>query len=180
MAHYARPDCDVSDDGNWESSEDEMGMPVFYTAIDESSADDGSTYVTGADDGAGNELIIGLDNNISEDPGVTTGHKLITRWKTDEGGTSGGTLVVTLLESSTTRMQVSIDTTNEGSLTTTTHAPTNTTGTIGNYNNLKIHFSYTDDDAGVENVLITQAYLEAPDEAAAAAATSEAFLLFVD
>ena len=89
-----------------------MGSPIFYTAIDESSADTG-TYVTGADDGAGNELIVGLDNNIT-DPGVTTGHKLITRWKTDEGGTSGGTLVVTLLESSTTRMQVSIDTTNEG------------------------------------------------------------------
>ena len=179
MAQYARPDSDVSDDGNWESTEEDEGTPVFYTAIDESSADDGSTYITGADDGIGNELIVGLDNNIT-DPSVTTGHKLIFRWKTDEGGTSGGTLTVTLLENSTTRMTVNVDTTGEGSWTTTTHAPTNTTGTIGNYNNLKIHFSYTDDDAGVENVLITQAYLEAPDAAAAAAATSEAFLLFVD
>ena len=178
MAQYARPDADLSDDGNWESTEEDMGSPIFYTAIDESSADTG-TYVTGADDGAGNELIVGLDNNIT-DPGVTTGHKLITRWKTDEGGTSGGTLVVTLLESSTTRMQVSIDTTNEGSWTTTTHAPTNTTGTIGNYNNLKIKFEYTDDDASVENVLITQAYLEAPDEAEDETATSPAFLMFVD
>ncbi len=43
MTQYARPDSDVSDDGNWESTNDSEGMPEFFSGIDESSADDGST-----------------------------------------------------------------------------------------------------------------------------------------
>ena len=69
MTQYARPDSDLGDDGNWESTDEDMGNPVFYTAIDESSADDGSTYVTGSDSSGNIELIVGLDNNITDPEG---------------------------------------------------------------------------------------------------------------
>ena len=48
MAQYMRPTGDKADDGNWESTDgDEAeGTTIFYSAIDETSADD-NDYIQG-------------------------------------------------------------------------------------------------------------------------------------
>jgi len=163
MTQYARPVSDKADDGNWASTDDSGGSPVFYSAIDESSASD-SDYITG--DGSGGSAIqidLELTNGLS-DPSATTGHKLIFRYNTD-GSSSDATLTVRLMEGSTIRMSDAVDVSGVGSYTTRTYAPTNTTGSIGSYDNMFLRIIFEDSDAS-DNVYISQAYVEVPDAAA--------------
>ena len=46
--------------------------------------------------------------------------------------------------------------------TTTTYAPTNTTGTISSYDNLFLRINFNDGDA-MDSIYVSQAYLEIPD-----------------
>ena len=108
------------------------------------------------------ELTDGLD-----DPGVTTGHKLIYRYNTDAGSTESS-LTISLMEGSTVRMTETVDTTDVSSYVTRTYAPTNTTGTIGSYNNLFLRLYFDDSSDYTDSVYISQAYLEIPDAAAGA------------
>tara|TARA_R110000824_G_scaffold391156_1_gene588754 strand:- start:246 stop:788 length:543 start_codon:yes stop_codon:yes gene_type:complete len=162
MAQYGRPTGDKADDGNWSSTDESEGSPIFFSAIDESSASD-SDYITGDGSSGDAEVDLELTNGLS-DPGVTTGHKLIYRYNTD-AGSSSATLTVSLMEGSTVRMQESLDVTGVGSYTTRTYAPTNTTGTISSYDNVFLRIAFTDDDM-MDSVYISQAYLEIPNAAA--------------
>ena len=159
MVQYARPTGDKADDGRW-STTDGGGTPTYYTAIDESSASD-SDYITG-DGSSGSEIQIDfeLTNGLS-DPSATTGHKLIFRYNTD-GSSSDATLTVRLMEGSTIRMSDAVDVTGVSSYTTRTYAPTNTTGSIGSYDNMFLRIIFEDGDAS-DSVYISQAYVEVPD-----------------
>ena len=78
MTQYARPVSDKADDTNWESTEDDEGTAVYYSAIDESSASD-SDYITGdGSSGSAIQIDFELTNGLT-DPSATTGHKLIFR-----------------------------------------------------------------------------------------------------
>ena len=158
MTQYARPVSDKADDGNW-SSTDGGGTPTYYTAIDESSASD-SDYITG--DGSGGSTIQ-IDFELTDgltDPSVTTGHKIIVRYNTD-GSSSDATLTIRLMEGSTVRMTDDVDVSGVTSYTTRTYAPTNTTGSIGSYDNMFLRLIFEDGDAS-DNVYISQAYVEVP------------------
>ena len=162
MTQYARPVSDKAEDGNW-STTDGGGSPVYYSAIDESSASD-SDYITGDASTTGSAQIdFELTDSLS-DPSATTGHKLIFRYNTS-GNSSDCTLTVSLMEGSTVRMTDAVDVSGVTSYTTRTYAPTNTTGSIGNYDNmfLRIHF---EDDEEMDSVYISQAYVEVPDASA--------------
>ncbi len=162
MTQYARPVSDKADDGNW-SSTDGGGTPAYYTAIDESSASD-SDYITG--DGSGGSTIQ-IDFELTDgltDPSATTDHKLIFRYNTD-GNSSDATLTVRLMEGATVRMSDAVDVSGVSSYTTRTYAPTNTTGSIGSYDNMFLRIIFEDADAS-DNVYISQAYVEVPDASA--------------
>ena len=159
MTQYARPVGDKADDTNWSSTDESAGSAVYYTAIDESSASD-SDYITG--DGSGGSAIqidFELTNGLS-DPSVTTGHKLIVRYNTD-GSSSDATLTIRLMEGSTVRMTDDVDVSGVTSYTTRTYAPTNTTGSIGSYDNMFLRLIFEDGDAS-DNLYISQAYVEVP------------------
>jgi len=163
MAQYGRPVSDKADDGNWSSTDTSEGSPVFFSAIDESSASD-SDYITG-DGSAGSaiQLDVELTNGLG-DPGVTTGHKLIYRYNTD-AGSSDASLMVRLMEGATVRMSETLDVSGVSSYTTRTYAPTNTTGTISSYDAVFLRFIFEDTET-MDNVYISQAYLEIPNAAA--------------
>ena len=180
MVQYMRPTSDKAEDGGWESTDDDMGNPVFYTAIDESSVDD-NDYITADGSMAPTTVDFELTNGIS-DPGVTTGHKIVYRWSIGEQGSSSATLTAKLMVGSTVHTTDTVSVAETSGWTTTTHAPTNLGSALGSdtaYNNAFLRFTFEDDD-GMETLSISWAYVEVPDAAAAAAATSEAFLLFVD
>ena len=180
MVQYMRPTGDKADDGNWTSTDqdEEMMENIFFSAIDETSADD-NDYITADGSGGATTADLYLTDGIT-DPGVTTGHKIVYRWSLpDESGSSNCNLTVKLMVGSTVHMTQTLDTTGGGaSYTTTTYAPTNTTGTISSYNNAFLRFTFEDDDA-METCAISWAYVEVPD-AAATTTTNAPFLMFVD
>ena len=183
MVQYMRPTGDKAEDGNWTStdSDEEMGESIFYTAIDETSAND-SDYITADGSGGATTIDFELTNGIS-DPGVTTGHKIVYRWSLpDESGSSNCNLTAKLMVGSTVHMTQTLDTTGGGaSWTTTTYAPTNLSSALGSataYNNAFLRFTFEDDDA-METCAISWAYVEVPD-AAATTTTNAPFLMFVD
>ena len=160
MTQYARPVSDKAEDGNWASTDESGGSAVFYSAIDESSASD-SDYITGdGSSGSAIQIDFELTNGLT-DPSATTGHKLIFRYNTD-GSSTDATLTVRLMEGSTIRMSDAVDVSEVSSYTTRTYAPTNTTGSIGSYDNMFLRIIFEDGDAS-DNVYISQAYVEVPD-----------------
>ncbi|MGB0762310.1 MAG: hypothetical protein ACPGO0_00050 [Acidimicrobiales bacterium] len=162
MAQFARPTGDKADDGNWDSTNN-PGMPVFYTEIDEATADD-SDYITG-DGSIGDTIEIDFDlTNGLTDPGVNTGHKLIVRYNTD-GNSGDAQLTIRLIEGSFTRMQDTIDVSGVSSYTTHTYADPGVS--ISNYDNVFLRLIFEDSDA-IDLVYISQAYLEIPDAPAGA------------
>ncbi len=160
MAQFARPTGDKTDDGNWDSTNN-PGMPVFYTEIDEATADD-SDYITG-DGTLGDAIEIDFDlTNGLTDPGVNTGHKLIVRYNTD-GNSSDAELTIKLMEGSFNRMLDTIDVSGVSSYTTHTYAPTSTS--VTNYDDVFLRIIFEDSE-GMDSIYISQAYLEIPDAAA--------------
>ena len=163
MTQYARPVSDKAEDGNWSSTDESGGSAVFYSAIDESSASD-SDYITGdGSSGSAIQIDFELTNGLT-DPSATTGHKLIFRYNTD-GSSTDATLTVRLMEGATVRMSDAVDVSEVSSYTTRTYAPTNTTGSIGSYDNMFLRIIFEDGDAS-DNVYISQAYVEVPDASA--------------
>ena len=163
MTQYARPVSDKAEDGNWSSTDESGGSAVYYSAIDESSASD-SDYITGdGSSGSAIQIDFELTNGLT-DPSATTGHKLIFRYNTD-GSSTDATLTVRLMEGSTIRMSDAVDVSEVSSYTTRTYAPTNTTGSIGSYDNMFLRIIFEDGDAS-DNVYISQAYVEVPDASA--------------
>jgi len=154
---------DKAEDGNWSSTDESGGSAVYYSAIDESSASD-SDYITGdGSSGSAIQIDFELTNGLT-DPSATTGHKLIFRYNTD-GSSTDATLTVRLMEGSTIRMSDAVDVSEVSSYTTRTYAPTNTTGSIGSYDNMFLRIIFEDGDAS-DNVYISQAYVEVPDASA--------------
>ena len=185
MTQYARPDSDISGGGDWNPGDDSGGSPEdLYATIDESSADD-NDYISATDDsGEGTTCEVGLSNVT--DPSNHSNHKVKVRAKSDAG--SGVSLVIKLMMGST---EISSDTVTlsdsyqlfEPAALTNGEA-TNIGGQSG-YNDLRLRFTYTDDNMDGDEVFISQAYVEFPDVAAAAPAAEPdlpgaAFLMFVD
>ena len=163
MVQYARPVSDKADDTNWASTDESGGSAVYYSAIDESSASD-SDYITGDASTSGSAQIdFELTDGLT-DPSATTGHKLIFRYNTD-GNSSDATLTVSLMEGSTVRMTDAVDVSGVSSYTTRTYAPTNTTGSIGNYDNMFLRILFEDAEE-IDSAYISQAYVEVPDASA--------------
>jgi hypothetical protein len=181
MTQYARPDDDYGSQGEWVKNGG-SGSDLFQ-AIDESSVDD-TDYI---------QLDMSMEDfspavfetsNVT-DPSSSSGHKALTfRCKADEadGETSGGSILAKLLVGGS--VVATNGTTEEcpadGSWETF-EWPLSTAqaNAISSYSNLQISLTPSDPEGMMGNIYCSWLFFECPD-AASAATTSPAFLLFVD
>jgi hypothetical protein len=168
MTQYARPDADTSV-GNWAASSGSSR----YAMIDESSTDD-SDYISVENYGSVDTITVGLSDVDTPDSGTRT---VVVRAALVGGMMGGGqiTLTVTLEEGSTSKGS------QETSLSSSaTNLSFNITSSISDYSNLSLKIEAIDVMSAGTTAKVYQAYFSVPDAASEDAATSEAFLLFVD
>ncbi len=162
MAQYARPDADDTD-GNWT---DKSGGGTLYTSIDETSADDDTTYIKVTDNGSNEACIVQL-SNISA---PTSGNAYLkARAKTSDNAYTGNPpqLKVELLEGSTSRVSntfSSVSTSGWGDLS---HTFSGLGVSISDWTALKLRLTMIAGDGGgmgaSDEMHVTIAYLETND-----------------
>lgn len=162
MAQYARPDADDTD-GNWT---DKSGGGTLYTSIDETSADDDTTYIKVTDNGSDEACIVQL-SNISA---PTSGNAYLkARAKTSDNAWTGNPpqLKVELLEGSTSRVSntfSSVSTSGWGDLS---HTFSGLGVSISDWTALKLRLTMIAGDGGgmgaSDEMHVTIAYLETND-----------------
>tara|TARA_Y100000401_G_scaffold30623_1_gene22373 strand:+ start:12473 stop:13027 length:555 start_codon:yes stop_codon:yes gene_type:complete len=166
MAQYARPDADDTD-GNWT---DKSGGSTLYTSIDETSADDSTTYIKVTDNGSNEICIVRLSDVDTPDAGNAY---IRVKAKTSDNAWTGNPpdLKVELLEGSTSRVSntfTSVSTSGWGDLSYTF----NGLGvSISDWSNLKLRLTMMAGDGGGmmagDEMHVTIAYLETQDAASA-------------
>lgn len=162
MAQYARPDADDTD-GNWT---DKSGGGTLYTSIDETSADDDTTYIKVTDNGSNEACIVQL-SNISA---PTSGNAYLkARAKTSDNAFTGNPpqLKIELLEGSTSRVSntfSSVSTSGWGDLS---HTFSGLGVSISDWTALKLRLTMIAGDGGgmgaSDEMHVTIAYLETND-----------------
>ena len=181
MTQYARPDGDLSLGGLWEDAG--AGRSNIYQSIDESSAND-SDYIANSADGMTTPDWAKFSLGDINDPESGSNHKIIYRavgtWMMTEPS-----LIVSLYQSTTQIATATNSSLNNqasfGSFATYTITLTSSeANNISDYDALAIWFKRSPTGDMADDVKISQAYFECPDAAAAAAATSPAFLLFME
>ena len=176
MTQYARPDADITSDGEW-SGNAETG--TLYTEVDETSANDGDEITAGDSGGSGTTVELRLSDVT--DPESASSH--IVHWRAhDDGGET--TLTVKLMMGST---EIASQTdTLTGSFADYSDTLNSTqANNISDYTDLRLRFTFTDSEAMGDAGKISHAYVEFPDAAVAAVAADPdlpgmAFLMFVD
>ena len=170
MTQYARPDADTSV-GNWAASSGSSR----YAMIDESSTDDSDYISVDSYTGLEETITVGLSDVDTPDSGTRT---VVVRAALQSGGMMGGgqiTLTVTLEEGGTSKGSQTTSITSSA-----TNLSFNITSSISDYSNLSLKIEAVDAYSAGTTAKVYQAYFSVPDAAAEDAATSEAFLLFVD
>jgi hypothetical protein len=180
MTQYARPDSDITNQGDaWTGA----GAPsnTLYTEIDGTSA--GSDNVNGQDgdcSGDGVEFEVGLSD--VDDPSSSSSHAFKARVRVDDAD-AGAAMRIRLMEGSTTRAtkNFSPDATSAPGALITHNLSTSEANSISNYDNLRLEFVAYDDECMGVTFYVYQAWFECPDAAApVAAANGKAFMLFLD
>ena len=194
MTQYARPNADADNpehgvDGvdGWRT-EDETTWEGIYVSIDESSTND-SDYIIQEDSGGTlSTYKAALGNTVTDPVTALSDHKIKFRAVGYDGGMSGSTPTLTVeLREGTTLIKTHDETGLEdesmmgfGTWADFTISLNSTqAGNIDSYDDLQIWFKITSNGMG-DYAKVSQVWFECADAAAAAAATSPAFLLFVD
>lgn len=177
MTQYARPDTDTSD-GSWLNN---AGSNTnLYSYVDETSVND-SDYIHSIDGMASADTVeLGLSSVT--DPENAANHTVFYRAKMAEGMMGGGPdLTVALFQGGS-----QIATKTDSGLTTSfsddnLNLSTSEANNITDYGDLRIKFTRgAGSGAGGETATVSWCFFSCDDASAAEAATSEAFLLFVD
>jgi len=180
MTQYARPDSDISS-GSWSDSDE--GGSDFYSFVDESSVDDNDYVYLDLSMEDLDPVIFGTSNVT--DPVSSSDHKVTFRCRADGGGPgmSGGSIQAKLLVGGSvvaTDSSVRELTDDDAWGTFVWTLSTSQANAISSYTDLRISLTPTDPNEVMSNIYCSWLFFECPDAAAAAAATSEAFLLFID
>ena len=177
MTQYARPDADRTD-GSWLNNA--SNNTNLYSYVDETSVND-SDYIESIDYSASADAVI-LDLSSVTDPENAANHTVFYRAKMGEGMMGGGpTLTVALFQGGS-----QIATKTDSGLTTSfsddnLNLSTSEANNITDYGDLRIKFTRgAGSGAGGETATVSWCFFSCDDVSAAEAATSEAFLLFVD
>tara|TARA_R110002110_G_scaffold259266_18_gene474987 strand:- start:426 stop:962 length:537 start_codon:yes stop_codon:yes gene_type:complete len=178
MTQYARPDNDTSNAGSWQANDDGGSPPsTLHECLSKTTASADQKYITVTDDEAEAKVCVIRLGDVT-DPSSTSSHRFY--WNAKDQG-SELPLTVSLLVGSD--VVASKTTTLTGSYADDYlelgGSETNFPSDQADYNNLQLKFSYIDDETFGDTCFVRQAWFQCPD-AAAAATTSPAFLLFVD
>ena len=184
MVQYARPDGHHSDGvGNWDNgSEFSPSQANLHLLIDESSTDD-SDIIKSSDEGSSSTARFTLGD--VGDPESDADHKVIYRAVGTGGMGATPALTVTLLQGSAAVVVASTNSSlgntagwpGDSYATYTITLSSDQASGIVDYDSLSIKLTRAAGEMG-DSVQVSQLYFECPDEAAAAATTSPAFLLF--
>ena len=180
MTQYARPNGLDNNDGNWTpgAAPGETPKANLWDGINEMTLNTNYFDEVYDEESAGSELNLTVELFAVTDPVSSAEHEVHFTVLGDQGE---GSLDVTLLSGSTTIVtsgiaQLDTDWESRGFLLTSSQA-----NNIGNYSDLKLKFSYLDENIFGEVCQLSQAYFQCPDVAApAAAANGKAFMLFLD
>jgi len=161
MVQIARPDADDTD-GSWT---DKDGGSTLYTSIDDTSADDDSTFIQCEDTGGDDACIVQLATISAPGSGnVTIKYTAMSVDDSGSGDTPG--IKFELLEGSTVRGSAQTNNSVHGSSWTAYSYPTSGSldvSSVSNWGNLKLRITMLT-GAGFSDILkVTQAYLETPD-----------------
>ena len=191
MTQYAYPDADTSV-GNWAASTGSNRYAMVDDEHDVAAGTADNTYIRVTDDGMGDEEMnatpeaITLSLSSVTDPSASNLHKVKILWHED-AGQSALNLNVSLRDTDGGAVKDQTFTFDAGggfdppdSQEDTMTLSTSEANSIGAYNNLSVIITATDTMIAGTNTSVFRVYFECPDGAVVSAATSEAFLLFVD
>ena len=161
MAQFARPDADDTD-GNWT---DKSGGSTLYTSIDESSADDDTTYIKVSDNGSNEACIVRLSDVSAPDSGNSyIKYKALTSdnaWTGDPPD-----LKLELLQGSSVKATTTNSSVNTSSWTAYSYTISDTSG-ISDWTDLKFRITaIAGSGAGMgvgDEMKVSQVYLETQD-----------------
>jgi len=158
MAQYARPDATDSTDteGTWTGWSDQSGGSNLHLAIDETSADDGTTYIAASDSGSDEGCRVSL-SNVSA-PG-SSGTYIKYKAKTQDGGYGQPTLKIELLQGTSVKATTTNSSVSTGSYTAYSYTVSDVSG-ISDWTDLKLRITMVSNTGSGEYMRVTQAYLE--------------------
>jgi len=154
MAQYARPDAD-SDDGDWLNQDDGSSL---YESIDESSADDNTSYIYCGDGESTLVCKVGLSNVSSP----ASGNAYIKyRALSSQNGMDTLSLKVELMQDSAVKFT---STTSSVATSYTNYSYTiSDHSSITDWDALFLRFTLFNSQGMGDTLRITQAYVETPD-----------------
>ena len=179
MTQYARPDAHHSNGvGNW--TDGMMGSSNLHLLIDDTgSGDDTTTYIDSSADMDPSADTAEFTLSDVDDPESAADHKLV--FKAQGSGMMGGPpdITVALVEGSTV-IASSTDSSVSGSYATTSYTLSSSeANAISDYAALSVRVTRAYAAMGA-SAQVTQVYFECPDAEEEEAATSPAFLLFME
>ena len=160
MAQFARPDGDIST-GSWTDEGTSFNDGSLWTSIEETSEDSDTSYILDAAANTTSEVSL---TNVT-DPAVGTGH-ILRAWMRSSGSGGPERLVLALFEGATQRATSGNLSNRSGTYGEVTYTLTaGEADAITAYTDLRIRL-IASNQAGGEEVRVTQAEFEVPDVAA--------------
>ncbi len=157
MAQFARPNSDDNNSGSWSTTGSSL-----YSVVDESGTANDSDYISVSDDWySGSALSCTLGLSSVTDPSDHSSTSVVVRAQTDAFMSGYHTLGVTLKSGSSTIKSESFD----ASTSWTNHTmslSTSQAASIGNYGDLSVIISATD-NAGGATMKVSQVYFTCPE-----------------
>ena len=157
MAQYARPDADQGTDGNWTDQDDGSSL---YAAIDESSADNATTYIKSSDDGSNDACIVRL-SDVSA-PGTSGTYIKYKALNQDSMGGGAPSLKLELLQGSTVKATTTNNSVDTSSWTAYSYTISDVSG-ISDWTDLYMRITMLTNMGASDVMKVTQVYLETQD-----------------
>lgn len=178
MTQYARPDATLDDDTEstgvgWTN---EAGNANLHLSIDDTSADDGTTYITTTDSSGDEGCLIRLsDVSAPGTSGTYIKYKALTQ---DESYSGSPSLKLELLQGTSVKATTTNSSVNTSSYTAYSYTISDVSG-ISDWNDLRLRITMVGNAAMGDYMRVTQVYLET-QAAAVETNNSQSFSLVAD
>ena len=162
MAQYARPDATLDADtestgGGWT---DNSGGTNLHLAIDETSADDGTTYISADDGGSDEGCVIRLsDVSAPGSSGTYIKYKALTQ---DQSWSGAPSLKLELLQGTSVKATTTNGSVSTSSYTAYSYTISDVSG-ISDWTDLRLRITMVSGSGMGDYMRVTQAYLETQD-----------------
>lgn len=162
MAQYARPDAtlDTDTESTGTGWADQSSGGNLHLSIDETSADDGTTYITTSDDGSDEGCLIRLsDVSAPGSSGTYIKYKALTQ---DQSWSGAPSLKLELLQGTSVKATTTNGSVNTSSYTAYSYTISDVSG-ISDWTDLRLRITMVSGSGMGDYMRVTQAYLETQD-----------------